>query len=402
MDSSNTANSRFLWTLRYTLLNVSYFAAFCSLHALAAVFLLANGFTNTEIGILLAIANISSALCQPLIAGIIDRGGWLTNRRFILIAVLLIMAGSFALMPLQGNKPLVFVIYAFIYMLQFAYMPVMTALYFEYEKAGCSIFFGLARGLGSASFAVTSAFIGGFVEKNGVAILLIANVIAMLVSAVIIYTFKLPKGAVTPRSEDAPSESSKRGLSGFVKKYPVYAIFLAATVCFYFSHNMINDFMIQIIRSLGGGETELGYSNFLQAILELPVMAMIGIILKKISAKKLLVLSGFAFFVKNLILIFATNMAGMYLSQSCQLFAYAVFIPAAAYYVDSSMDSNDQVKGQALVTSAITVGGVFSNVVSGVVMDNFGIKAMLITGTAVCAVGAVVVLFALSSRREHT
>jgi PPP family 3-phenylpropionic acid transporter len=165
---------------------------------------------------------------------------------------------------------------------------------------------------------------------------------------------------------------------------------------------MINDFMIQIIRSLGGGETELGYSNFLQAILELPVMAMIGIILKKISAQKLLVLSGFAFFVKNLILIFATNMAGMYLSQSCQLFAYAVFIPAAAYYVDSIMDSNDQVKGQALVTSAITVGGVFSNVVSGVVMDNFGIKAMLITGTAVCAVGAVVVLFALSSRREHS
>ncbi|WP_022779759.1 hypothetical protein [Butyrivibrio sp. AE3009] len=52
---------------------------------MAAVFLLANGFTNTEIGILLAIANISSALCQPLIAGIIDRGGWLTNRRFILI-----------------------------------------------------------------------------------------------------------------------------------------------------------------------------------------------------------------------------------------------------------------------------------------------------------------------------
>ena len=395
MDSSNTANSRFLWTLRYTLLNVSYFAAFCSLHALAAVFLLANGFTNTEIGILLAIANISSALCQPLIAGIIDRGGWLTNRRFILIAVLLIMAGSFALMPLQGNKPLVFVIYAFIYMLQFAYMPVMTALYFEYEKAGCSIFFGLARGLGSASFAVTSAFIGGFVEKNGVGILLITNVIAMLLSAVIIYTFKLPRGAVISRSENAPAASSNRGLPGFVKKYPVYVIFLVGTVCFFFSHNMINDFMIQIIRSLGGGETELGYSNFLQAILELPVMALIGIILKRISAKKLLIISGFAFFIKNLILIFATNMAGMYLSQSCQLFAYAVFIPAAAYFVDSIMESTDQVKGQALVTSAITVGGVFSNVVSGVVMDNLGIRAMLLTGTVICALGACIVFLAL-------
>ena len=35
------------WTLRYTLLNAAYFAAFCTVHALAAVYLLDNGFTNT-------------------------------------------------------------------------------------------------------------------------------------------------------------------------------------------------------------------------------------------------------------------------------------------------------------------------------------------------------------------
>ena len=64
------------------------------------------------------------------------------------------------------------------------------------------------------------------------------------------------------------------------------------TMCFFFAHNMINDFMIQIIRHLGGNETELGYSNFLQAILELPVMALIGIVLKKITADKLLIISG--------------------------------------------------------------------------------------------------------------
>ena len=37
----------------------------------------------------------------------------------------------------------------------------------EALKAGCNIYYGLARGLGSASFAVTSAIIGGFVEKKG-------------------------------------------------------------------------------------------------------------------------------------------------------------------------------------------------------------------------------------------
>ena len=102
--------------------------------------------------------------------------------------------------------------------------------------------------------------------------------------------------------------------------------------------------MIQIIRHLGGGETELGYANFLQAILELPVMALIGLVLKKISSSNLLIISGFAFLIKIAILIFATNMVMMYVSQSFQLFAYAVFIPAAAYYVSKTMDESDQVK----------------------------------------------------------
>jgi len=402
-------NKNGFWTLRYTLINALYFAAFCTIHALAAVYLLANGFSNTEVGILLAVANITSALCQPIIAGVIDKPGWLTNRRFIIIAVTVIMAGSMILMVSHENKILIFIVYAIIYMIQFAYQPVMTALYFEYEKAGCKIYYGLARGLGSASFAVTSAIMGGAVAKRGVGILLIINVITMLLSAIVVFTFKKPgekeggnndsKKSLGSGSSDASSEKDEseahNNFIDFVRTYPAFAVFLIATICFYFAHNMINDFMIQIIRNLGGGEKELGYSNFLQAILELPVMALIGFVLKKISSGKMLVFSGAAFFVKILILIFATSMVGMYTSQSFQLFAYAVFIPAAAYYVNETMSEHDQVKGQAYVTSAITIGGVFSNLISGVILDHLGIKPMLITGTIVAAVGVVIAFYAM-------
>ncbi len=394
------------WTLRYTLINALYFAAFCTIHAMAAVYLLANGFTNTEVGILLAAANITSALCQPIIAGIIDKPGWLTNRRFIIIAVTVIMIGSALLMVLNDNKVMVFIIYVIIYMIQFAYQPVMTALYFEYKKAGCNIYYGLARGLGSASFAVTSAFIGRLIESRGVGILQIINVITMALSVLVVYTFKKPmeeKTEIADKSKDEPlkTEDTHNNVIDFARTYPAFMIFLLATVCFYFAHNMINDFMIQIIRNLGGGEKELGYSNFLQAILELPVMALIGIVLKKISSGKMLILSGVAFFIKILILIFATNMAMMYLSQSMQLFAYAVFIPAVAYYVNETMSDSDQVKGQAYVTSAITIGGVFSNLISGVILDHLGIKIMLITGTAVCAAGVLIAVYALGGKRQQ-
>lgn len=392
----NSSTPKGLWTLRYTFINALYFAAFCTIHALAAVYLLAKGFSNTEVGILLAVANITSAICQPIVAGIIDKPGWLTNRRFILISVIVIMLGSLILAMVHSNKAVIFIVYALIYMIQFAYQPVMTALYFEYEKAGCNIYYGLARGLGSASFAVTSAFIGGFVEKKGVGILLIVNVITMVLSAIVVFTFIKPESKATEDDKTAkPEEEAHNNFLDFARTYPAFVIFLIGTICFYFAHNMINDFMIQIIRNLGGGEKELGYSNFLQAILELPVMAVMPFVLKKISSKTLLIVSGVAFFIKILILIFATNMAMMYLSQSFQLFAYAVYIPAVAYYVNETMSANDQVKGQAFVTSAITIGGVFSNLISGVILDHLGIKVMLITGTVVCALGVVIAISAM-------
>ena len=396
-ELSKSSSSVGLWTLRYTFLNSTYFVAFCTIHACAAAFLLARGFTNTEVGVLLAVANIVSAVFQPFIAGIIDKKGALTNRRFIMISVLVILAGSIILLFARDSKIVVFIVFALIYMIQFAYQPVMTALCFEYQKAGSKINYGLARGLGSASFAVTAAIIGGVIEERGVEILLWVNIVTMAISFIVALTYKKPDNAV---EEASHSKVKGKGVVAFLKSYPAFALFLVATVFFFFAHNMINDFMIQIIRHLGGGETELGYANFLQAILELPVMALIGLVLKKISSSNLLIVSGFAFLIKIAILIFATNMVMMYVSQSFQLFAYAVFIPAAAYYVSTTMDESDQVKGQAYVTSAITVGGVFSNLISGIVLDNLGINQMLIIGTAVCAVGAVTATIAMK-RLKH-
>ncbi len=391
-----------LWTTGYTVLNVAYFAAFCTLHAYAAVFLLSRGFTNTQVGILLAVANITSALFQPFIAGVIDKKGWLTNRRFILISCLIILAGSILLRFINGNMPAVFVIFALIYMIQFAYQPVMTALCFEYQKMGCDIYYGLSRGLGSAGFAVTSAFIGRAVEERGASLLMTVTAVIMVVSAIAVFLFR-PSEKITqaetelPDPEENHDEGTLRqgGIKRFFSDYPAYALFVVATVFFFFGHNMINDFMIQIIRSLGGGETELGYANFLQAILELPVMALIGFVLRKVSPAKLLCFSGVAFFVKILILVFAPNMAWLFVSQGFQLFAYAVFIPASAYYVSQTMAEGDQVKGQAYFTSAITIGGVFSNLISGVILDHLGIRPMLITGTAVGLAGVLTAFVAL-------
>ncbi len=395
------------WTLRYTLINVTYFAVFCTVHAYAAVYLLDRGFTNTQIGILLAVANVASALLQPVVASLIDRQGIATNRNVCMCCAAIIAAGSALLLVADHSLIVVFVVYALIYMVQFTYMPVMTALNFEYTKAGANIFYGLARGLGSAGFAITSAIIGRVIEMRGVRVLLYVNIIIMIAQFIIIYFFRLPKdlrasadeaSAGADSQSDATAKEQPDGMIAFLRRYPSFTIMLLATILLFFTHNMLNDYLIQIIRPLGGSESNLGVATFIAALLELPTMAVITLISKKVSMRILLVISGISFTVKVVIMLIATSIPLVYASQAMQMFAYAVFIPAAAYYVSENIASTDQVKGQAFVTSTFTLAGVFSSLICGIILDRLGVRHMLVIGTIISIAGTALIIYAMSRR----
>ena len=96
------------WTLRYSLINIFYFVAFATIHGFAAVFLLNRGFSNTEVGIALALANILSVIGQPIVAGIVDRSRLVTNRRVLMAAAAIMLFGSLALCFISAPKPVIF------------------------------------------------------------------------------------------------------------------------------------------------------------------------------------------------------------------------------------------------------------------------------------------------------
>lgn len=72
-------------------------------------------------------------------------------------------------------------------------------------------------------------------------------------------------------------------------------------------------------------------------------------------------------------LYFATNMIMIYLAQVCQMFAYALFVPASVYYVNEKIAVADRVKGQSLVTTSMTLSGVFANFAGGIMLDALGV-----------------------------
>ena len=384
------------WTLRYTLINVFYFTAFCTIHGYAMVFLLYRGFTNTQVGLALAVANILSVVGQPLVAGVVDRSSQITNRRVLITSAIIMLLGATGLIFIENIKPLILIMYVIVYAVQFISMSILIAMSFEYETAGCHHNFGLARGLGSASFAVTSAVMGKIVAARGPVVNMSVTIAVMLLLCIATFFFKLPEEGKEKLSEIKKEGSApNNNFVDFVKTYPMFTLFLLGVAFVFFSHNMLNDYLIQIIRRLGGNETQLGYASFLQAILELPVMALIVYVLRKFNVKAVLIFSMVAFLVKIIVMYFATGIPGMYVSQSCQFFAYSVFIPAAAYYADKVMKDGDKVKGQAFINCATTLGGVFCNLVCGPVLDKSGVPAMLLMGIAVCLAGVLITIISM-------
>ena len=191
-----TEKRRF-WTLRYIIINATYFAVYSGIHAYASVFLLEKGFSNTLIGITLALANILSVIFQPFVAGLIDKQGKLTNRNVSMASTALLLIGSVLLLLIKSGVVIIFIIFALIYMVQMVYQPIITAMYFEYEAAGCHIYYGLARGLGSCGFAVVSVFTGMAIGRFGVNILMILDIIFLSVALVVLYFFKKPVAALS-------------------------------------------------------------------------------------------------------------------------------------------------------------------------------------------------------------
>ena len=90
-------------TAKYAVVQAAYWMGSCIISSYAGVYLLGEGFTNTEIGLLIGLVGAVSTVMQPWVGGIVDRSERITLRSVswwfgILMALLS------AVLILFGNK----------------------------------------------------------------------------------------------------------------------------------------------------------------------------------------------------------------------------------------------------------------------------------------------------------
>ena len=384
----------------YSFLQIAYWVTSAVVFCFTTVFLQFRGYSNYEIGIVFAVGNIIGFVSQPLIAGYIDRSDRRTLLRCIRITAVLAVLLMLAVYLLPSGSVSLIVAYALLVAGNTLLNPLCISLSFYIESWGCGINFSRARALGSLSYAVCNVILGMLVQRvseNAVptAFILFSSLLG-LATLLFVPVDRAHRIAAPERRMQSASEKPS-GLLEFARENKRFMLFLLGTATLYFTHGMIGNFMIEFIRSIGGGSEDMGNVLAFMTVVEVPVMLLFGRLTQRFRCSSLLRFAVIMFTVKELMIYLASSLPALYAAEALQAFSFALFVPASVRYVDEVIAKHNAVKGQAFVTSMMTLGSIFASYIGGLLLDTSTPGFTLLIGVIVSAVGTLIMLGAIQT-----
>ncbi len=384
----------------YSFLQIAYWVTSAVVFCFTTVFLQFRGYSNYEIGIVFAVGNIIGFVSQPLIAGYIDRSDRRTLLRCIRITAVLAVLLMLAVYFLPSGSVSLIVAYALLVAGNTLLNPLCISLSFYIESWGCGINFSRARALGSLSYAVCNVILGMLVQRvseNAVptAFILFSSLLG-LATLLFVPVDRAHRIAAPERRMQSASEKPS-GLLEFARENKRFMLFLLGTATLYFTHGMIGNFMIEFIRSIGSGSEDMGNVLAFMTVVEVPVMLLFGRLTQRFRCSSLLRFAVIMFTVKELMIYLASSLPALYAAEALQAFSFALFVPASVRYVDEVIAKHNAVKGQAFVTSMMTLGSIFASYIGGLLLDTSTPGFTLLVGVIVSAVGTLIMLGAIQT-----
>ena len=384
--------------MEYSMVQGLYWTLYCILLGFASVFLLDKGYTNSQIGVILAIGFLGSVVLQQFVAILADKTKKISLITIIILCVFCLTLCCTGLMLTNAKSTILSLMFVFALIFMMLIQPLVNSLNFYLEKIPVKINFGVARSMGSLLFAIASMILGTAIERIHAGILpvcaVVISVCMILVLLCISHDYRLH--CTSRKEEKTTSPVRKQSIIQFFCRYRMFFLFLIGGLGIFFGHTLINNYLFQITVSAGGDSQDLGGLQSVSALLELPAMIFFDQLRKRFGCIKLLKLSSVFFLIKIGITLFAGSIPLLYTAALCQTLAFAVFIPGSVHFVDETMLPEDAVKGQAFVTGMITLANLLSSLCGGVLLDQYNVFYMLAVGTIVTLFGAVSAIYALS------
>lgn len=392
----------------YAGIQATYWMVYAVVGSFASVFLLARGYSNSEIGVILAVANVVAVVLQPMVADFADRSKKVSLVGLIEIMTIVMMLFMVGLFVFQQKSLALSVIFLMLLAWHTSLQPLINSLNFKLEESGVKINFGVARSMGSLFYSILCAFMGTLVETYSVSIMPVSGVVVilMLLASLLATKKMFDKAAAAKLSggmeetaatvkEAAADDEEEINLIDFLKRNKVFLILNIGVLGIFFSNNVLNNYMIQIVTNVGGDSEDMGRILSIMAFLEIPLMVCAGSLRKKFSCELMLKVAAVGFTIKIALHYMATSVAMLYFAQLFQLISFGLFLPVMVMFINEVMSKGEAVKGQAFFTMMSTVASIIGSLVGGVILDLSGAKMLTLVATLITAAGTVILIMSV-------
>ena len=425
------------------ILNAGYaniFAAYWMFYgvsnAFASAYLLPKGYTNAEIGIILAVGSVLAVFLQPIMADIADRSKKLSLLSVTQLSAGLLIVLEATLFAMAHKSLALWVVFVMIIAWLTALQPLFNSLAFHLEESGVHIHFGVCRGMGSLGFALLTAVLGTFVEMWGANILPAVGeltLVGLLVTIIIVKrefercikakarTRPACAGADASGDTDVPpkdersadtelraeagmlhaQEQEEINLWRFIRDNKLFLVLNIGVIGLYFSNAVLNNFMLQIVNAVGGTSEDMGRVLAVMAFMEMPALFFFDKVKARFSCQTLLKVAAVGFTLRVGLIYLAKSMTVIYLAHIFQTLGFALFLPAMVVFIGDVMRRGEAVKGQAFFTAMTTVAAMISSVLGGIMLDVRDANFMLLVSTLVTAAGALVIILVVGKIKKR-
>ena len=383
--------------IKYAFCNIGYLFLIVGTMGYAYNYLSQCGFSDGVVGTVMAITNLLGAIGGPVVGDVIDHSRTITQKGFIQVSSIIIIAASVLLIFVPKTPLLIFPICIISFALASIIMPLLNGMAFIYDKIGGKINYGFCRGLGSGAYAVGSAILGRMWANLGNTALPVWIAFSAVITIVSVTTMPGVSKDAVKNDKQEKEDQEAISLGGFFGKYQYVTLAALAVTCLYVGHYIINNYMAKIVEMLAVSnvETVQGNAMFIAAMCELPAMFAFALLLKKFGINRIMVVATCFFAVKNIITFFCTSVGMLYVASIFQMPGYALIVPGVVYFANHYVAEVDRNKGQALFTSVMTAGSLIASFVGGWLFSLTSTRFVLGVGAIASVCGVLLLLVAI-------
>lgn len=352
----------------FAVIEISYWCFHASFIGFLMSYLLSKGITNTMVSIFMASFLLASFVGSFVWGMVCDR--FHTNRKVSIICFISAGVLMYLIYFSYDSIPMLAVLYP---MLGFVCLPHATNIdsWLLLTCGNNFSVYGRIRCLPSFFYAIISVVLGRMISEFGYSLMLAVGTIFLLVG--IAAAAMLPEGREKIKTdEEFRLGSLNQVFASGEYRYLIVILFLVGLAI-----APVNNLKMPLLKNVGGNVSDLGIDAFICAVVQVPFIALADRIERYSLRLRYMLLAGLPFLTLMLV-FYAASPGAIFAGSFLYNMGVGILLPTMRSVTEKSVSPAFRNLGHNIADAVYnSFTGIISLLYSGLVMDLYGVKSLL-------------------------